>query len=102
MASVTIELSDDILARLNTAATPPDQAVRLAAAFSLCKQGQLATSQAAQLAGLTYAEFLDAAAHAKVELFPIELEELKEQIHLGYTLGRQRIAGNPAGSHRPA
>jgi predicted HTH domain antitoxin len=88
LASVTIEIPDEIFARLGTAETSPDQAVRLAAAFSLCKQGQLATSQAARLAGLTYADFLEAASLAKVELFPVDLEVLKEQIDLGYTLGR--------------
>ncbi|CAN5168376.1 hypothetical protein BH10PLA2_BH10PLA2_18180 [soil metagenome] len=66
----------------------PDMSLRLSAAFSLCKQGQLPTSQAARLAGLPYADFLEAAALAKVELFPVDLEELKEQINLGYTLGR--------------
>ena len=88
MVSVTIEIPEDIFARLRTPDMSPDRTLRLAAAFSLCKQGQLATSQAARLAGLTYADFLEAAALAKVELFPVDLEELKEQIDLGYTLGR--------------
>lgn len=97
MASVTMEIPEDILARLRTGGMPPDAALRLAAAFSLCKQGQLATSQAARLAGLAYADFLEAAAHAKIELFPVDLEELKEEIGLGYTLGRERVAGDIAG-----
>jgi hypothetical protein len=40
------------------------------------------------LAGLTYADFLEAAARAKVELFPIDSEELKEEVTRGFTLGR--------------
>jgi predicted HTH domain antitoxin len=94
MASVTMTIPDDILARLRTGGSEPDMALRLAAAFSLCKQGQLATSQAARLAGLTYGDFLEAAANAKIELFPVDLEELKEQISGGYSLGRQHIPDN--------
>lgn len=54
--------------------------MRLAAAFSQCSRGELATSLAARPAGLTYADFLEAAARAKVELFPIDIEELKREI----------------------
>ena len=86
--NVTMDIPDDILAKLRSGGRQPEAALRLAAAFSLCKQGQLATSHAARLAGLNYADFLDAAARAKVEFFPVDLEELKEQIDLGYTLGR--------------
>ena len=38
---------------------------------------------------------------AKVELFPIDYEELKEEIRVGYTLGRQCVAGDPAGPSGP-
>jgi hypothetical protein len=46
---------------------------------------------------MTYGEFLEAAARAKVMLFPVDLEELKEEATRGYTLGRQRFAHHPAG-----
>jgi hypothetical protein len=88
LASVTIEVPEDILAKRETPNMSPDKILRLSAAFSLCKQGQLATSQAARLAGLPYADFLEAAALAKIELFPVDLDELKEQLDLGYTWGR--------------
>src|SRR6516162_338487 len=98
MAKVTVEIPDDVMAMLTRATGEPDKELRLAAAFSLCSRGQISTSQAARLAGLTYADFLEAAAHAKVELFPIDYEELQEETRVGYTLGRQRIAGDPAGA----
>jgi predicted HTH domain antitoxin len=94
MASVTVTIPDDVLARLRAGGSEPDKTIRLAAAFSLCRQGQLATSQAARLAGLTYGDFLQAAADAKIDLFPVDLEELKEQISGGYTLGRQHVPDN--------
>jgi hypothetical protein len=62
----------------------------------------LSTSQAARLAGVTYADFLEAAARAKVELFPVKLDELKEEISRGFTLGRQCVAGHPARQDRSA
>jgi predicted HTH domain antitoxin len=96
MASVTLAIPDDLLERLKNRGGEPGEALRLAAAFSLCSRGELSTSQAARLAGLTYADFLEAAERAKIELFPVDLDELKEEIGRGYTLGRQCVAGWPA------
>ena len=97
MASLTVEVPDDLLVKLKNRDSEAGKELSLAAAFSLCSRGELSTSQAARLAGLTYADFLEAAAQVKVELFPIDFEELKEEIRLGYTLGRQCVAGYPAG-----
>jgi hypothetical protein len=97
MANVTLDVPDDVVARLRNAGGEPGAALRLAAAFSLCRQGELSTSQAARLAGLTYADFLEAAAQAKIELFPVNLEELREETTSGYTLGRQCVTGDLAG-----
>jgi hypothetical protein len=46
---------------------------------------------------MTYAAFLEAAARAKIELVPVNVEELREEIGRGFTLGRQRLADHPAG-----
>jgi predicted HTH domain antitoxin len=98
MATITMQIPDDLLPRLKNGGEDVSQELRLAAAFSLCSRGALSTSQAARLAGLAYADFLEAAAHAKIELFPVDLEELTEAINRGHALGRQRVAGDPAGS----
>jgi hypothetical protein len=97
MASLTFEVPDDLLAKLNSGASDAGRQLCLAAAFSLCSRGELSTSQAARLAGLTYADFLAAAARAKVELFPIDFADLKEEIRSGYTLGPQCVANHPVG-----
>src|SRR5437764_9702003 len=97
MARVTVEIPDDLLVKLMNGGCDAGQELRLAAAFSLCSRGELSTSQAARLAGLTYADFLEAAARAKVELFPVDVEELKEEVSRGYTLGRQCVAHHPPG-----
>src|SRR5438034_7123567 len=97
MAQVTLEIPDDLVQKLAPTGDSVDRLLRLAAAFSLCSRGELSTSQAARLAGLAYSDFLEAAARAKTELFPVDLEELKEEISRGYTLGRQRVARHPVG-----
>src|SRR5260370_37005822 len=97
MAGVTVEIPDDLLAKLKSGSDEPEETLRRMAAFFLCSRGELSTSQAARLAGMTYGGFLEAAARAKVMLFPVDLEELKEEATRGFTLGRQRIAHHPAG-----
>jgi predicted HTH domain antitoxin len=96
MPSVSVEVPDDLLARLGERDADPGRALRLAVAFSLCSAGDLSTSQAARLAGMTYGDFLEAASRAKVQLFPVDLEELKEEVSCGYTLGRERVPGHSA------
>src|SRR5437588_11979075 len=96
MAHVSLDIPDDLVSKLTSEGNGIGAYLCLAAAFSLCSRGQLSTSQAARLAGLTYADFLEAATRAKVELFPIDLEELKEEISRGFTLGRQCVANHLA------
>jgi len=96
MASITMAIPDDVLAKLQDGGEPAET-LRLAAAFSLCSRGELSTSLAARLAGMTYSDFLEAAARAKVALYPVDMDELAEEIGRGFTLGRQRVAGEPAG-----
>ncbi|HEV3447766.1 MAG TPA: UPF0175 family protein [Gemmataceae bacterium] len=102
MADITMQIPDDLQSKLENNERDVGGTLRLAAAFSLCQRGELSTSQAARLAGLTYADFLEAAARAKIELFPVDLEELKEEISRGYTLGRQRLAGDSPGARGTA
>lgn len=96
MASVTLEIPDDLLAKLNNRNGHVEHELCLAAAFSLCSSGELSTSQSARLAGMSYGEFLEAAARAKVMIYPIDIDEFKEEIGRGFTLGRQRVPDHSA------
>jgi predicted HTH domain antitoxin len=100
MAKISIHIPEDVQTKLKNQGSDVAGTLRLAAAFSLCQRGELSTSQAARLAGLTYADFLEAAARAQIELFPVDLEELKEEIQRGYTLGHQCVASDLAGRGR--
>jgi hypothetical protein len=75
MATATTMIPDDLLAELQGGGEEPAETLRLAAAFSRRSRGEPSTSQAARLAGMTYGDFLEAAARAKVALYP-NLEEL--------------------------
>jgi hypothetical protein len=97
MASVTLKIPADLLGRLETESGGPAVTLRRVAAFFLCSWGELSASQAARLAGMIYGEFLEAAARARVTLFPVHVEELKDEATRGFTLGRQRVAPHPPG-----
>ncbi len=56
MSSVLMDIRDDLQAKLRNGGRDVGGELRLAAAFSLCQRGELSTSQAARLAGLTYSE----------------------------------------------
>ena len=81
MATVTLQIPDDVLSKLQAGGFEPDNALRLA--------------------GMSYADFLVAAAKAKVVLFPVDLGKLKEEATRGFTLGRQRFADHPPGQGGP-
>jgi predicted HTH domain antitoxin len=102
MTNVTLNIPDDVAAHLQRNTSDISQELRLSAALALCRRGELSTSLAARLAGMAYTQFLEAAARAKFELFPVNLEEFKEEIQRGFTLGRERIAGDPARQSRTA
>jgi predicted HTH domain antitoxin len=80
MATITFELPDDQLHALGDDAQAAARAIRLAAAFHLCSRGDISTSRAARLAGLSYAGFLEAAVKHKVDLYNYDSVEIKEEI----------------------
>lgn len=97
MSKVLLNIPDDLQEKLPVHRQDIGVRLCLEAAFSMCSRGVLSTSLAARLAGLSYTEFLEAAAREKVELFPVDFVEYEEEALRGYTLGRQRIACHPAG-----
>ncbi len=93
MAQLIVEVPDDVESKLHDHGEHASEVMLLAAAFSLCERGELSTSQASRLAGMSYTRFLESAVRAKVTLFPVDLDELNEEINCGFTMGRQRLAG---------
>lgn len=97
MSQITMNIPDELEKKLAREHQPIGDRLRLEAAFALCSRGALSTSLAAKLAGMSYTEFLESAALEKVELFPIDLSELEEEILHGYTMGRQRLPDHSPG-----
>lgn len=102
MSKILLNIPDDLQEKLSVHRKDIGEQLRLEAAFSMCSRGVLSTSMAARLAGLSYTEFLEAAAREKVELFPVDFAEFEEEALRGYTLGRQRLASHPVGKNGAA
>ena len=81
MATVSFDVPDDMLPALSGTRR------RLAARFGwrrpctgAASRGEIATSRAAQLAGLTYAGFLEEAARWQVDLYHYDIEDVKAEV----------------------
>jgi predicted HTH domain antitoxin len=80
VAIVTLDIPDELLAVLPGAPNEVGREIRLAAALHWCQRGELSVSWGAQLAGLTYADFIEEAARRKFELFPLDTAELEQEL----------------------
>jgi predicted HTH domain antitoxin len=105
MATITFDLPDDVLRQLGDCADDVGSEIRLAAALYWCSRGEMSTSLAARLAGLSYADFLDVAARKHVELFSADSKKLEQELRqplpegtdlekIRQELGRARAAGS--------
>jgi len=97
MVAISFEMPDDLVQALGATPEGAAREIRLAAAMHWCRHGEMSTSKAARLAELTYADFLEAAARRKVELFPLDIEELKEEVARGLAAGSQHVPPDPPG-----
>src|SRR6185437_7058290 len=96
MASITIEVPDDVFAALRRSPQEFAREMRLAAAIQWYSQGLISQDKAAEITGLDRIDFLFALAHARVDAFQVSPEELKEEVELGLQARRERLA-----AHRP-
>jgi predicted HTH domain antitoxin len=80
MTTVAFALPDDLAEALGNDPEAMGHEIRLAAALYWCSRGEMATSKAAQLAGLTVAEFLAAAARENVDLYHYDIKEIEAEI----------------------
>lgn len=80
MAQVTFDFPASVFSALRK--SPPEFAeeMRLAAAIHWFSQGLISQGKAAEIAGLSRAEFLDELFRRKIPAIQITLEELREEI----------------------
>jgi len=80
MATLTIELPDEVYETLRRSPREVQKEVRLAAAIRWYSQGLVSQERAAAIAGLDRTDFLMALAREKVDVFHVDLEQLAREI----------------------
>jgi predicted HTH domain antitoxin len=80
MQTVSIEIPDTAFAALRKAPEQFAQEMRLAAAVKWYELGELSQGKAAEIAGLTRAEFIAALARFKVTPLQYTAAELREEL----------------------
>ena len=98
MATVTIEVPDDAFKTLHRSPLELGREIRLAAAMLWYSQGRISHEKAAQIAGVSRIDLIDALAAARLPAFHVDVDELMEEVELA----RQAICEHIApGLSRP-
>ncbi len=80
MATVTVEVPDDAFSALRRSPKEFAREMRIAAAILWYHQGLVSQGKAAEIAGLSRADFLDALFRANVPACQVAADELKEEL----------------------
>lgn len=81
MAVLTIEMPDELLHH-----SPPEnfaKELRLAAAIHWYTRNEISMGKAAQVAGVTLADFLETLAAKKIDVFQVDFDQLNEELARG-------------------
>ena len=92
MTTITIEMPDDVFATLRRLPGRISPRRAQAVAIQWYSQGLISQGKAAEIAGLDRTEFLYRLAHAKVDAFQINAEELAEEVERDLQRRRERLA----------
>jgi predicted HTH domain antitoxin len=82
MATLTIELPEGVLSSLHQSPGDAEKDVRLAIAIEWYRRGAMSQGRAAEFAGVPRADFIDALAARKIDVFQVDLDELRREIEL--------------------
>jgi predicted HTH domain antitoxin len=80
MTTISYELTSDVFSALRLSPREFAREMRVAACVQWYAQGLLSQERAAQIAGLSRAEFLEELFHRKIPACQVTLEELIEEI----------------------
>jgi predicted HTH domain antitoxin len=80
MTSVEIMLPDSLFAALRKAPHEVPREMRIAASIHWYQQSVISMERAAEVAGMTRAEFLDELARRRVDVFVVDEEDLAREL----------------------
>jgi predicted HTH domain antitoxin len=83
MAVMSVDLPEDVFSALRRSPEEFVREMRLAAAMYWYDHGEISQEKAALIAGLDRTDFLAALAQHKVNVFSVDLDELKREIISG-------------------
>lgn len=83
MLNVCFDLPVDIFAAVRRSPDEFAREMRLAAAMRWYARGEMSQERAAELAGLSRAAFLRALADEKVDVFVVDMGDLKQELERG-------------------
>ena len=80
MTHVDVTVPDGLLAALRKAPHEVGDEMRLAAAIHWYQQGRISMARAAEIAGMTRAEFLAELARRRVDVFVVDEQDLAREL----------------------
>lgn len=83
MATVSLELPEEVFSALRRSPEEFVREMRLAAAIHWYTRGEISQEKAAQIAGLDRTDFLLALARERVDAFVVNFEDLKRETDRG-------------------
>ena len=83
MATVTLDLPEDVLSARRGSPEQFGRDLRLAAAIHWYSSGEISQERAAGVAGMDRADFLAALARAKVDVFVVDQQDLERELARG-------------------
>jgi len=83
MATVSLELPEEIFSALRRSPEEFVREMRLAAAIHWYARGEVSQEKAAQIAGMDRTDFLLALAREQVDAFVIDIEDLRRELDRG-------------------
>jgi predicted HTH domain antitoxin len=80
MARITLELPDEVFSALRRSPDEFSRELRVAAAMHWYQLGRISQEKAASIAGLDRTDFLLALAREKLDVFKVDVDELKREL----------------------
>ena len=87
MATVTLDFPEDVLRLKGTCPEEFARELRLAAAIHWYTRSEISMGRAAQVAGMSLADFLDTLASRKIDVFQVDFDELERELARGQSAG---------------